>query len=104
MFGNHIPITYWRRVIIFNMTQHELIVEAVREAVKETVNGKIDKLDKKVTERLDAQDLALKPVIEAFANGKFTIRMVTMVLKALTMVASIVGGIVGLYKIKEYLK
>lgn len=59
----------------------------------------IKKVDE-ITRRLDAQDEAMKPVIDAFTQAKGAILLVKVVFAILSMT----GVIVGIYKFKETIK
>lgn len=76
--------------------EHEHIKEAVREAVKEMVNGKIDKLSADFKQYVK-EDMAWKdtaqPAIDAFTNLKGTGKII-MALCA--FIGTVVGAIIAL--------
>ncbi len=82
------------------MKKNKELTRIVEGAVKKTLNGQIAALDVKLTARLDAQDLAIKPMLEAFTQAKGAITL----LKVIVSLISIVGAVIGFYKFKDSLK
>lgn len=73
----------------------EHIAEIVQKSVKETVNGQIKKVENKLDDYVtkdEAWKVRAEPVVVAFENSKWSLKVIVAVVKFLALLSPAIAG------------
>lgn len=84
------------------MSDHDKLIAAVRDEVKNTVNGQIKKLDDKLVDYIN-EDMAWKeraePMIKAYENSSGFVTTGKALLRSVILIAAALAAVTGVIKL-----